>query len=113
VLLVEDCDEIRTDVREMLRGLGHNVIEAASAAEALELAALPGLGLVLSDIGLPGGMTGVDLATTLQAQAHPARLLLMTSLPTGDALRRAAPCPVLGKPFTPADLAAFLAAEAA
>ncbi len=113
VLLVEDRDEIRTDVREMLRGLGHNVIEAASAAEALELAALPGLGLVLSDIGLPGGMTGVDLATTLQAQAHPARLLLMTSLPAGDTLRRAAPCPVLGKPFTPADLAAFLTAEAA
>ncbi|CAM5293600.1 PAS-domain containing protein [Frigidibacter albus] len=112
VLLVEDRDEIRTDVREMLRGLGHNVIEAASAAEALELAALPGLGLVLSDIGLPGGMTGVDLATELQARNHPARLRLMTSLPAGDALRRAAPCPVLGKPFTQADLAAFLAMEA-
>ncbi|AMY71383.1 PAS/PAC sensor hybrid histidine kinase [Frigidibacter mobilis] len=67
---------------------------------------------MLSDIGLPGGMTGVDLATELQARNHPARLRLMTSLPAGDALRRAAPCPVLGKPFTQADLAAFLAMEA-
>lgn len=112
VLLVEDRDEIRTEVREMLRSLGHNVIEAASAAEALELAALPGLGLVLSDIGLPGGMTGVDLARELQADGHPARLLLMTSLPATDLLRRTAPCPVLGKPFTAADLAAFLTVEA-
>jgi signal transduction histidine kinase len=61
VLLVEDRAEIRTEVREMLRAMGHTVIEADSGTEALSLADLPGIGLILSDIGLPGGMTGVDL----------------------------------------------------
>jgi CheY-like chemotaxis protein len=110
ILLVEDSDDIRTEVREMLRGLGHNVIEAASADEALDLADLPGLDLILSDIGLPGAMTGLDLAHRLAARDHPARLVLMTSLPPGDALRaRAGAIPVLSKPLVAAELAAALA----
>ncbi|MFN6952146.1 MAG: PAS-domain containing protein [Albidovulum sp.] len=106
VLLVEDREEIRADVRGMLRALGHNVIEAASADEAMELCDLPGLDLILSDIGLPGGMNGVDLARALVARDHPAHILLMTSLPPGDARRtRAGSIPVLSKPFSVGELA--------
>lgn len=106
VLLVEDNDDIRADVREMLRGLGHNVIEATSVAEAEALAGLPEIGMVLSDIQLSGAATGVDLARSLAARLPVA---LMTSLPPGDALRAAAPCPVLQKPFVAAELAALIA----
>jgi signal transduction histidine kinase len=113
VLLVEDTDEIRQDVREMLRDLGHSVIEAATADEALQLADLPGIGLILSDIGLPGEMTGVDLMAALKGRGHPARLCLMTSLPPGDSLRARAPVPILAKPFAAPDLARFLRAGAA
>ena len=109
VLLVEDTEEIRTDVREMLRTLGHNVIEASSAEEAAELVELPGLDLILSDIGLPGGTNGVDFAKGLIKRGNNARVMLMTSLPHGDTERqRAAPIPILTKPFTHAELAAFL-----
>lgn len=112
VLLVEDSSEIRASVREMLRALGHNVIEASTAPEALELADLPGLGMILSDIYLAGHMTGVDLMVRLATQGHAARQVLMTSLPAAHPLRAVAPCPVLTKPFTQTDLAAFLAAKA-
>lgn len=105
VLLVEDDQEIRTNVREMLRSLGHTVIEAESVAEAQALISLPDIGLVLSDVQLPGDQSGVDLAR-LVLPATP--VLLMTSLPPGDPLRASAPCPVLQKPFTEAELAAFL-----
>lgn len=101
VLLVEDDDAIRTDVRGQLTGLGHAVIEAASLAEARAMTDLPGLGLILSDIQLGDGL-GLDLAGDLP-------LVLMTSLPPGDPLRRHAPGPVLTKPFTPARLALALA----
>ena len=114
VLLVEDTEEIRINVREMLRGLGHNVIEAASAEEAAELADLPGLGLILSDIGLPGERSGVDFLRGLATAGHRARLMLMTSLPPGDPERaRAGAIPVLTKPFTETELAAFLTAQEA
>ena len=112
VLLVEDSDEIRASVREMLRGLGHSVIEAASATEARELAELPGIGLVLSDINLSGAETGVELARALLARASAPPVLLMTSLPERHPLREKAPCAVLTKPVTEAALAAALAAGA-
>ncbi len=88
VLLVEDRDEIRTDVREMLRALGHNVIETGSADEALDLATLQGIDMVLSDIGLPGAVSGVDLVAALAEKGTAARLRLMTSLPPGRSVTR-------------------------
>ncbi|MDF2141142.1 PAS-domain containing protein [Paenirhodobacter sp. CAU 1674] len=106
VLLVEDDDDIRANVREMLRGLGHSVIEATTIAEAQALANLPDIGMVLSDVQLPGATTGVDLARQLTGRRCVA---LMTSLPPGDSLRASAPCPVLQKPFTQAELAALIA----
>jgi signal transduction histidine kinase/CheY-like chemotaxis protein len=114
VLLVEDSLEIREDVREMLRGLGHSVIEAGSADEGLALAALPGIEIVLSDITLPGTLNGVDLLERLARADGAARGYLMTSLPVGNALRQrgTAQFPVLTKPFDEGQLAAFLTREA-
>lgn len=114
VLVVEDSDTIRETVREMLRTLGHTVIETASAEEAETLAGLPGLDMVLSDIMLPGGMSGLMLAERLAARSpgRGPRIGLMTSLPATDPVRVRAEArfPVLAKPFDAGALAAFLAA---
>ena len=114
VLLVEDNDDIRTSVREMLTQLGHNVIEATSADEAQALADLPGLNMVLSDINIRGQRTGVDLLRALDARDHPAHKVLMTSLPAQNPLRQSAAdtYSVLQKPFTVQSLAGTLSAEA-
>jgi CheY-like chemotaxis protein len=106
VLLVEDDPDIRLSVREMLRGLGHSVLEAGSVEEAEALSILPEIGLILSDIQLAGEGTGIDLAHHLSGRVP---MLLMTSLPPGSRLRAAAPCPVLQKPFVAAELAALIA----
>ncbi|MDM7458334.1 MAG: PAS-domain containing protein, partial [Paracoccus sp. (in: a-proteobacteria)] len=102
ILLVEDDDTIRAEVRGQLTSLGHAVIEAASLAEAESLADLPGLTLILSDMQLGDGI-GLALAD------RDLPVVLMTSLPPTDPLRRSATGPVLTKPFTPARLAAALA----
>ncbi|MFN3936467.1 MAG: PAS-domain containing protein [Gemmobacter sp.] len=113
VLLVEDSDTIRENVRVMLRDLGHNVIEATSGEEALGLLGVPGVGLVLSDIVLQGEMTGAALARAIAARDGPP-VRLMTSLPRNDRRRVEAEAlvPVLAKPFDTASLAAFLSATA-
>lgn len=110
ILLVEDSPDIRQTVREMLIDLGHAVIEAETADEAERLAEIPGIDLVLSDITLKGGRTGLDLHAALAAKGI-ADIRLMTSLPHGDGLRRraAAQAPVLPKPFGRGELASFLA----
>jgi CheY-like chemotaxis protein len=114
VLLVEDDDAIRADIREMLTGMGLTVLEATSADEAVALALdLPEITLVLSDINLAGAHTGLDLAGRLAGGGPPC--ILMTGLPPADPLHRQAlgHAAVLQKPFTPADLAAVLSPGAA
>ena len=108
VLLVEDEDIIRANVRDMLMSLGHSVIEASSADEATALLAdLPDIATVVSDIQLTGEATGLDLATRIGGDLP---LVLMTSLPADHDLFRTAQtrAPVLRKPFDIADLAALM-----
>ena len=111
VLLVEDSPDLRRTLRDMLRGAGHTVIEAASATEAAGLLVdLPEISAVLSDIELEGCGTGLDIARAPRAAG--CALVLMTSLPPEDRRHRAAAslAPVLRKPFTAAQLHAALGA---
>ena len=113
-LLVEDNEALRAEVREMLIGLDHAVIEATSVDEAMALAAdVPDITLILSDIRLEGSATGLDLLDRMTGSGVP--IILMTSLPPQDGLhqRAAARVPVLRKPFAAADIAALLRPEAA
>jgi hypothetical protein len=108
-LLVEDREDLRALLRDMLMGLGHSVIEAASVDEAMALLAdLPDIALILSDIQLEGEATGIDLARRLGAGSP--LLILMTSLPPDAALFIDAQkhAPLLRKPFTADDLAALI-----
>lgn len=113
-LLVEDSDDLRVTVRDMLVDLGHTVIEAASVDEASALLAdVEDIRLVLSDIRLQGKATGLELLNRVAAGGPP--IVLMTSLPQGDPLHRAAlaRAPVLTKPFTRGQLSALIGGEAA
>ncbi|MEQ6203249.1 PAS-domain containing protein [Sulfitobacter sp. HNIBRBA2951] len=109
-LLVEDRDDLRALMRDMLMQMGYSVIEAATADEASALLAdLPDIALVLSDIQLEGDSTGIDLAQRLGPHSPP--LILMTSLPPDAPLFTQAQqhAPVLRKPFTAHDLTALVA----
>ncbi len=113
VLLVEDSDDLRGQFRDMLIDLGHSVIEATSADEALALTAnVEGIVMVLSDIRLEGPATGLDMLAQLPTELP---CILMTSLPYSDPLHRQAlaKAPVLSKPFSQAQLSALIRTEAA
>ena len=108
-LLVEDHNDLRTLLRDILMELGHSVIEATSADEATALLAdLPDIALILSDLQLEGDSTGTDLARRLGPTSPP--LVLMTSLPTDAPLFLEAQkyAPVLRKPFTAEDLSTLI-----
>lgn len=110
VLLVEDSDDIRATVREMLTDMGHRVIEATSAEEGSTLAMLEGVNFILSDISLIGNTTGVQMIDSLKKTGLKATTCLMTSLPANDPIRTDAATRyrLISKPFTAADLTAFM-----
>lgn len=68
ILLVDDEDEVRRALAEMLASAGHTVVPAADGVEALRLLESdPGIDLVVTDLVMPA-MTGWDLAATIKAR---------------------------------------------
>lgn len=69
ILLVEDDREVATAARELLRHMGFETQWAGDSGEALRLieGGLP-VDLVLSDVVMPGGMSGLDLARRLRGR---------------------------------------------
>ena len=80
VLLVEDESAVRKLVRKLLEMLGCQVIEAASGKKALELWPLIGndISVVVTDVVMPEGVSGWDLAKYLHSR-HPNLGILLTS----------------------------------
>jgi PAS domain S-box-containing protein len=67
ILVVEDNPEVREVTLQRVEALGYVVLEAASGPEAIELLTRSrDVRLVFSDVVMPGGMSGYDLATWLQ-----------------------------------------------
>ncbi|MDX1482918.1 MAG: ABC transporter substrate-binding protein [Alphaproteobacteria bacterium] len=79
VLVVEDDADVRTLSVSLLTALGYGIVEAAdghSALRALEKA--PRVNLLFTDVVLPGGMNGGELAAEVQKR-HPGLPVLYTS----------------------------------
>jgi nitrogen-specific signal transduction histidine kinase/CheY-like chemotaxis protein len=110
ILLVEDDDLVRRYAHDQLAGLGYVVIEAANGPEALEIARQRSdIDLLFTDIVMPGGMNGRQLAEAA-CQLHPGLKVLYTSGYTENAIvhhgRLDPGAQLLSKPYRRGELAA-------
>jgi CheY-like chemotaxis protein len=114
ILVVEDDADVRSYSIELLHELGYRVLEAQDAASALAVLAKPEadqIALLFTDVVLPGGMTGADLARQALIM-RPTLKVLFTTGYARDAIvhqgRLDEGVDLITKPFTYADLAAKL-----
>jgi signal transduction histidine kinase/ActR/RegA family two-component response regulator len=109
VLVVEDDEDVRSITVQFLETLGYHALTARDAQEALELTARAPVDLVVTDIVMPGGMSGVDLARELRGRNPAIRVILATGYAAGNENVRKADgtreFPVLAKPYQQADIA--------
>ena len=108
IMVVEDDPFVRQNLTAQLRALGYHVTTAEGAAEAL--ARWPqDVDLLFTDVVMPGGMNGRDLATRALA-LRPSLRVLFTSGYSRDALLTEGRLPpgvqLLGKPYRRHELAA-------
>ena len=107
VLLIDDEELVRTATAEMIRDLGHSVVEASGGAEALaQLDRRLGVDVVVTDYKMPG-IDGGELARRI-AQTHPHTPVLLITGYAGPA-DQLMDLPRLAKPFGQAEIAAALA----
>jgi two-component system chemotaxis response regulator CheY len=77
VLVVDDSETIRLEVKRALSGAGFSVIEAGDGAAGLALAIRhPDLSLVILDVNMPV-MSGLDMLDRLSEQPATAKLPVM------------------------------------
>jgi signal transduction histidine kinase/CheY-like chemotaxis protein len=109
ILVVEDEEDVRAQVVAVLRDLGHTVHEAADATGALALLdAQPGVQLMFTDIGLPGGMNGRQLAEEARVRRPDLRILFTSGYARHAIVHHGRLDPdveLLAKPYSSADLA--------
>ncbi len=114
VLVVEDDEAVRAYSTEALRELGYRVLTAANGWAGLEvLARHPAIRLLFTDVGLPGGMNGRQLADQARQQ-RPELLVLFTTGYARNAIVHGGILDpgthLLPKPFTHGALAAKIRA---
>ena len=104
VLIVEDDADVRQTSIAMLQDLGHNILIARNGAEALALvqAGNP-IDILFTDMVMPGGMSGLELANQAVAVSPSLRVLITTGYPAHPGLVRNE-FAVLPKPFNRRDL---------
>jgi PAS domain S-box-containing protein len=109
VLVVEDNAEVREVTMQRVEGLGYVALEAENGAAALRmLEAGEDVHVVLSDIVMPGGVSGYDLVRWIRANAPAIKVLLTTGYAAEETQPGAAEVAILRKPYKRADLAIAL-----
>lgn len=101
ILLVDDSQKIRPLVRAILSSLENcDVLEAASAEDALEVASTlkSEIDLLLADISLPG-KSGIALAEELRERDPGLKVLFMSGFSLPASTESGDPC--IEKPFRP------------
>ncbi len=110
VLAVEDNDLVRSHVSSELKALGYTVLSAASGAEALHVVhdRERRIDLLFTDVVMPGGLSGPDLAR-LALEVRPGLKVLYTSGYTENSVvhngRLDAGVQLLTKPYRRQELA--------
>ncbi|MGJ5177142.1 PAS domain S-box protein [Bradyrhizobium oligotrophicum] len=112
ILIVEDDPLVRQHAVTQVASLGYTTLAAANAAEALEmLDRRPEIDLLFTDVIMPGGMNGRQLADAARAR-RPSLKMLFTSGYTENAIvhhgRLDAGVLLLAKPYRKPDLARMI-----
>jgi signal transduction histidine kinase/ActR/RegA family two-component response regulator len=112
VLLVEDDSEVAALTGELLMSLGFSVVRVASADAALgALANARTIDLVLSDVMMAGGVSGLDLAREMRRRYPVLQILLTTGYVESLASMQDGEFGILLKPYTAESLAEALGIE--
>ncbi|MBC6503876.1 response regulator [Citrobacter freundii] len=110
VLVLEDEADVRQTLCEQLHLLGYLTLEAANGEQALHmLAASSEIDIFISDVMLPGGLSGVDVVNYALKHYPQLTILLISGQDLRPAHNPALPdVALLRKPFTRGELAQAL-----
>lgn len=112
VLYVEDDELLRMVTTIALEGAGYAVVEAHHGAQALEVLEYEGgFDFVVSDISMPGGVSGMDVAVAAERARPGCRVVLVSGYASAQIPMLPDTVSYLGKPFRVQQLLDLLAGD--
>jgi CheY-like chemotaxis protein len=106
VLVVEDEELVRINSCETLEEAGLKVLEAANAEEGVALLEThPEIRVLVTDVRMPGWMSGIDLARLVEKKWPEISILVTSAYYTADEGELPENMTLLPKPFSPDALA--------
>ena len=100
ILVVEDEPLIRLGLASTIEDAGYEVVEAASADEAIrKLEQIEDVRLVLTDVDMPGSMDGIRLAHYVNRRWPPIRLVVISGKVGGKPNELPAGARFMAKPY--------------
>jgi DNA-binding NtrC family response regulator len=102
ILIVEDEDDVLDVLTDAISDEGYATVAAATGDEAVALLEVSELGMVVTDINLPGQWDGIDVAVAAR-QVHPGIPVLFISgrhWRLAEAEKLGGPAAFLRKPFS-------------
>jgi excisionase family DNA binding protein len=108
ILVVDDEEVIRSLFKETIDDLGHGVITAGTAAEALKMVKQRDFDLVFLDLKMPV-MDGAELFNRIKNIKPKLPVIIITGYPDSDMMSKAlaqGPFGVMNKPFGESDIVA-------
>jgi CheY-like chemotaxis protein len=105
ILVVEDNEDVRELAETMLASAGYAVVSAPSGEQALDLLEHGGaVDLVFTDVIMPGGMNGLQLADQVRARRPGTPILVTTGYMDALPATRGPRLDILSKPYRQEDL---------
>lgn len=108
VLIVEDEPLIRMMLADTLTDEGFGVIEAATVLEALACLGQPGIDAVITDIDMPGGLSGLDLVNLLDRSMKDIPVIVTSGGHHADDCSLCPGTPFVAKPYPLDEMVALL-----
>ena len=109
ILLVDDEEDVRASTAQLLRDLGYRVMVATDARTALEVMEKePDIDLLFTDVGLPNGINGRQLADDVRGRWPAVKVLFTTGYARNAIVHHGRLDPgveLIVKPFTHSGLA--------
>jgi CheY-like chemotaxis protein len=111
ILVVDDDADVREMTVDMLAELGYRILVAANGPEALAILRRHNdVDLLFSDVVMPEGMSGIELARTARRLRPDTKVLLSSGHPGDTRSWSARPeFPFIAKPYRPSTLSQKIA----